>query len=277
MTIKNGNASTMPTASQRRGGFFFKKLLNLTTASTLRERGIVRVQKLASALVSAAGCVAWALPVRADLPSLIPRTVLFGSPVRDVARISPDGAMLAYLAPGTNGKLAIWVQTMGKDDERVIASDENRPINTYFWQPDSKHILYEQDKNGDENFQIFQADIATDTSRDLTPFDGVRSDVDAVEANIPDSILIRMNKRNKSVFDEYHLDLRSGQVAMVAQNPGNYRSFFPDHHLHVRAAVRSFPDGKTELLVRDGASGAFRTLAAFSADDGSPLPQAFSS
>lgn len=212
----------------------------------------------------------------ADLRALIPRAVLFGSPVRDAARISPDGTILAYLAPGTNSKLAIWVKTIGKDDDRMIASDMNRPIATYFWQPDSKHILYEQDENGDENFQIFQVDTATGAARDLTPFEGVRADVDAVDPNISDRVLIRMNRRDKRAFDEYSLDLRTGETTMVAQNPGDYRAFIPDRQLRVRAAVRSFPDGSTKLLVRDGASGAFRTLATFSADDGPPQPQAFS-
>jgi dipeptidyl aminopeptidase/acylaminoacyl peptidase len=235
-----------------------------------------RVLNLAGTLVSAFVFFAWALPAGADLPALIPRAALFGSPVRDAARISPDGTMLAYLAPGTNNKLAIFVKSIGKDDDRMIASDPNRPITTYFWQPDSKRILYEQDKNGDENFQIFQTDIETGSARDLTPFDGVRSGVDVVDENIPDTILIRMNKRDKSVFDEYRLDLRSGDATMVAQNPGDYRAFIADRLLRVRAAVRSFPDGSTELLVREGASGAFRTLATFSAEDGAPLPQAFS-
>ena len=235
-----------------------------------------RVLNLAGALVSAFVFFAWAVPAGADLPALIPRAALFGSPMRDAARISPDGARLAYLAPGTNSKLAIWVKTIGKDDDRMIASDPNRPITTYFWQPDSKRILYEQDKNGDENFQILQIDIETGSAHDLTPFDGVRSNVDVVDANISETILIRMNKRDKSVFDEYRLDLRSGDTTMVAQNPGDYRASLPTVLLRVRAAVRSFPDGSTELLVREGASGAFRTLATFSAEDGAPLLQAFS-
>lgn len=216
------------------------------------------------------------MPAGGALPELIPRTVLFGSPVRDAARISPDGTTLAYLAPSTNSKLAIWVKTIGKDDDRMIAADPSRPIYTYFWQPDSKRILYEQDKNGNELFHIFQTTIATGATRDLTPFEGVRSDVDAVDMSIHDTILIRMNKRDKSVFDEYRLDLRSGKATMVAQNPGDYQSFIADRQLRVRAAVRSLPNGSTELLVRDSASGAFRTLAVFSPDDGAPRPQAFS-
>ena len=217
-----------------------------------------------------------ALPARADLPALIPRTVLFGPPVRATPRISPDGARLAYLAPAANGKLAIWVKTIGKDDDKMVASDPKRPIRTYYWQPDSQHILWEQDKDGDENFQIFQTDIADGSSRDLTPFDGVRSGLDAVEPTIPGVALIVMNKRDKNVFDEYRLDLRTGETTMIAQNPGDYQGFIADHKLQVRAAQEALPDGSTKILVRDADTGPFRVLATFSADDGFPQPQAFS-
>ncbi|MGA3035846.1 MAG: S9 family peptidase [Vulcanimicrobiaceae bacterium] len=226
--------------------------------------------------MSAVVLFTWAVPARADLPPLIPRSVLFGAPERATPKISPDGVMLAYLAPASNGKLAIWVKTIGKSDDRMIASDPNRPLRDFYWQPDSKHVLYEQDKNGDENFQIFQTDVASGTSRDLTPFDGVRSGIDAVEQDIPGSILIIMNKRDKSVFDEYRLDVRTGETTMVAQNPGDYQGFIADHQLRVRAALQSLQDGSTKLLVRAGDSGDFRPLATFSADDGFPSPQAFS-
>jgi len=40
-----------------------------------------------------------ALPALAELPPLIPRETLFGNPVKTEAQISPNGKMLAYLAP----------------------------------------------------------------------------------------------------------------------------------------------------------------------------------
>ncbi|MBV8354499.1 MAG: S9 family peptidase [Candidatus Eremiobacteraeota bacterium] len=227
----------------------------------------------AVAFVAAACC--GALPAAAQQAALIPRSVLFGSPVKALPKISPDGTHLAYLAP-KDGKLAIWVRTIGKEDDRLVASDPNRPIRTFYWQPDSKHILYEQDKNGDENFQVFQVDVNGANSRDLTPFDGVRSGLDAVENDIPNTVLMASNKRDKRVFDEYRLDLTTGELTMLAENPGDYQGFIADRQLRVRAAQEALPDGSTKILVRDGDSGPFRVLATFSADDGFPSPQAFS-
>ena len=63
---------------------------------------------------------------------LIPRSVLFGNPERSSPQISPDGALLAYLAPD-QGVLNIWVRTLGKTDDRAITNDRKRGIRNLFW------------------------------------------------------------------------------------------------------------------------------------------------
>ena len=63
----------------------------------------------------------------AGAPALIPRAVLFGNPERTAPRLSPDGRSLVYLAPA-DGVLAVWLQTVGADDARVVARDAARPI-----------------------------------------------------------------------------------------------------------------------------------------------------
>ena len=100
--------------------------------------------------------------------SLIPRSVLFGNPERTSPEISPDGTMLAYLAPD-QGVLNVWVRTLGKADDRVITNDRKRGIRNFSWQYDSKNILYAQDQNGDENWRIYQTNVAGKQTRDLTP------------------------------------------------------------------------------------------------------------
>src|SRR5580765_1737447 len=91
--------------------------------------------------------------VAAAIAPLIPRSVLFGNPERSSPEISPDGAMLAYLAPD-QGVLNVWVRTLGKSDDRVITQDRKRGIRNLAWQYDSKNILYTQDQNGDENWRV---------------------------------------------------------------------------------------------------------------------------
>src|SRR5512145_551457 len=87
----------------------------------------------------------------AELPPLIPRSVLLGNPDKASPRISPDGTKLAYLAP-TNDVLNVWVRTVGQQDDQVITADKKRGIRMFFWQQDGEHIIYLQDQDGDENW-----------------------------------------------------------------------------------------------------------------------------
>jgi len=190
---------------------------------------------------------------------LIPRSVLFGNPERSSPQISPDGTMLEYLAPD-QGVLNVWVRTLGKTDDRVITNDRKRGIRIAFWQYDSRNILYAQDQNGDENWRIYQTNVASKQTKDLTPFEKVRADVVALEPDHPDTLLIQLNKRDPKVFDVYQVNLKSGELALDTQNPGDVAGWQADHDLQVRAAQVTTPDGGTLIRVRDDAKSAWRGL-----------------
>ena len=65
--------------------------------------------------------------------------------------------------------LNVWVKTVGKDDDKVVTKDTDRGIRIYFWAQDNKHILYLQDKGGDENWRLYAVDLDSGETRDLTP------------------------------------------------------------------------------------------------------------
>ena len=89
---------------------------------------------------------------------LIPRTTLFGNPDRTQVRVSPDGARIAYLAP-LDGVLNVWVAPVDDlDAARPVSADTYRGIRFYLWAYNSRHILYIQDKGGDENWRIYAVD-----------------------------------------------------------------------------------------------------------------------
>ncbi len=212
---------------------------------------------------------------RADLPPLIPRSVLFGNPQKASPAISPNGTMLAYLAP-SNGVLSIWVRTIGKNDDRVVATDPARPIRNVVWQPDSQHVLYEQDKGGNENFSVYQTDVTTKSTRDLTPFgDKVRSDIENVDARFPNEILVTSNERDPDVFDVYRVNLQTGVATLDTQNPGSVAGWAEDNRLVVRAALQNNSDGSTQILVRPNASAPWQTLLKAAPED-QITPVAFS-
>ena len=190
---------------------------------------------------------------------LIPRSVLFGNPERTSPQISPDGTMLAYLAPD-EGVLNVWVRTLGKSDDHAITHDRKRGIRNYFWQFDSKNILYRQDQNGDENWRIYQTNVASKQTRDLTPFEKVRADIVAQEPSHPDTALIQMNKRDPKLFDVSRLNLKTGEITLDTENPGDVQDWQPDHDLQIRAAHVTTPDGGSIIRVRDDAKSPWREL-----------------
>ena len=107
---------------------------------------------------------------------LIERTKLFGNPVKANGRISPDGKWLSWTAP-RDGVLNIWVAPVANPDAaKPMTNERERPIRQYFWSPDSKRVLFIQDKGGDENFLLYGVDVATGKQITLTPFEKTRAD-----------------------------------------------------------------------------------------------------
>ena len=116
---------------------------------------------------------AWVGSAPCELPTLIPREVLFGNPARTGPEISPDGKALAWLQPDTHGVLQVWVGAIGKSDARVVTADRHRGIRFYGWAWNSTTITYLQDSDGDENWHLFAVDLNSGNVRDLTPWQGV--------------------------------------------------------------------------------------------------------
>jgi dipeptidyl aminopeptidase/acylaminoacyl peptidase len=197
---------------------------------------------------------------------LIPRSVLFGNPERSEPIISPDGMQLGYLAP-VNGVLNVWIRTLGQNDDRPVTNDTNRGIHTFGWQYDNRHILYAQDADGDENWRLYQTDIATKQTRNLTPFDKVQASIVAYEWDKPETLLVQINQRDESLFDVHRLDLNSGKLEMDTENPGDVAAWNADNDLQVRAGQVMTADGSTIIRVRNDAKSPWRDLMQWGPDE----------
>ncbi len=204
-------------------------------------------------------------PRSPDVP-LIPRRVLFGNPDKAAPQISPDGTKMAYLAP-SGDVLNVWVGHIGADDYRPVTHDTERGVRVYFWAHDGRHLMYLQDVGGDENWRLFSVNLESDDEVDLTPFEGVQVQVITHDKRHPHELLIAMNKEDERVHDVYHLDLSTGALALVANNPGNVASWVVDFDLVVRGALASTEDGGFDLLLRDSADAEWRTVLSWNADD----------
>ena len=211
---------------------------------------------------------------------LIPAAVLFGNPERVSPRLSPDGTRLAWIAPH-DGILNVWVAPAGDDgidwsQTRLVTDDSDRGIRTFAWAHDGRHLLYQQDAGGDENWHLHDVDLQTMQHRDLTPFDGVQAQLIGMERKFPTQLLIGLNKDNPQLHDVYQLELVTGELVREVQNPG-FVGWVADAQLVVRAAVAPQPDGGLVLLVRSDGTDDWRQLLAIPADDAlSTAPVAFS-
>jgi dipeptidyl aminopeptidase/acylaminoacyl peptidase len=210
---------------------------------------------------------------------LIPREVLFGNPERISPQISPDGTRLAWIAPH-EGVLNVWVAPVGAsgvdwDAAMVVTDDTDRGIRMFAWAKDGRHLLYIQDTGGDENWRLYDVDLETPAAaggqtspakRDLTPFDGIQARVIAARKSHRDEVLVGLNRDNPQLHDVYRLDLKTGDLTKLIENPG-YAGWLADEDMVIRGALAPLPDGGFDLLVRDDAEADWRTLLTIPADD----------
>ncbi len=181
---------------------------------------------------------------------MIPRQVLFGNPEKSMARISPDGEYLSYLAP-VEGVLNVWVTAVeDPDSARPITKDEERGIRLYIWTYDGQHILYYQDAKGDEDWHVYATNITTGETRDLTPFEKVNAQILSVNEKTPNEILIGINNRNPQLHDVYRIALSTGERTLIEENPG-FVSYLFDNDDRTRFAMTFSPTGGQEILQRD--------------------------
>ena len=200
--------------------------------------------------------------------SLISREILFGNPERTAPQLSPDGKRIAFLAP-VNNVLNVWV---GPADDfaqaKPVTSDTKRGIRDYFWTYTNNHIVYLQDKDGDENWRAYAIDLVKGGQRDLTPFDGVRAQIAHVTHKKPKEILIGLNKRDPKAHDLYRVDITTGTMKLVAENKDNLADYIADDDLNVRIASKINDDGSSEILEPDAKKrGTWKSLLHVPFDD----------
>ena len=211
---------------------------------------------------------------------LIPRDVLFGNPERVSPQLSPDGTKLAWIAP-RDGVLNVWAAPVGPagvdwDAAAVVTDDTDRGIRSYAWARDGRHLLYLQDTGGDENWRLYDVDLETMARRDLTPFEGIHAQIIATRKSHRNEVLVGINRDNPQLHDVYRLDLTTGDLTKLIENPG-YAGWLADEDMVVRGAIAPLPDGGYDMLVRDDADSDWRTLLRIPADDAAVSgPLAFS-
>ncbi len=180
--------------------------------------------------------------------SLIPRSALFGNPVRAQARLSPDGKYISFLAP-EDGVLNVWLAPLGKlDAAQAVTHDRKRGIRQHLWADDSRHILFLQDEGGDENWRVHSVDLHSGKEINLTPFDKVHAEIVGLSHERPGVALIALNDRTPEWHDLYEIDISTGERRLTERNDQQFAGYLEDLQLHPRIAVKTLADGGGELF-----------------------------
>ncbi|MGV0744831.1 alpha/beta fold hydrolase [Mycolicibacterium sp. XJ870] len=201
------------------------------------------------------------------LPEIISIEDFFSPPVRAGATISPDGTRIAYLAPWKN-RLNVWVQDADDDETaRCVTADETRSVYIYQWTHDSRWLLYMQDNGGDENWHVYRVDPDNpETSAvDLTPFPGARAQFELLKGR-PGKAIVQINNRNPELLDAYELDIATGELTLVAENPGTVVGWLtgPNGDLFTNTLTA---DGDIEISQWDSATSTLRTIKVYDGVD----------
>ncbi|HEX6499667.1 MAG TPA: S9 family peptidase [Micromonosporaceae bacterium] len=173
---------------------------------------------------------------------LVPHSVLFGNPAYLLPEISPDGSRLLYVAPD-DGVMNVWVAPLDAPHEAVpVTRDRGRGIRTYGVCHDDRTLFYLRDENGDESWRLYLLDLESGAERCATPFDKVQARVLAHNRWHPTTMLIGLNKDRRELHDVYRLDLTTGELVKIAENPG-YLTWIIDTDLRIRGGTVMKPDG----------------------------------
>ncbi len=190
----------------------------------------------------------------------IPLEDFFRNSEQTAFQLSPDGTYLSYMAPYAD-RMNVFVRKTGDTSSPALrlTGETDRSVAGYMW-ADNGRILFMKDTDGDENYQLYGVNTDGTNLRAYTAFPGVRTTlIDDLEEQ-PGYVLIGLNRRNPEVFDPYRLNLETGELTLLAENPGNYQGWMTDHQGRLRVATAIVDGVNTQVLYRDTEDEPFRPV-----------------
>lgn len=153
----------------------------------------------------------------------------------------------------------LFIRAIGSTESQQITFETERSIAGYMW-ADNERLLFMKDTAGDENYRLYGVNIDGSDLRCYTDFPGVRASIIDDLEDVPDQIIIGMNQRNPEAFDPYRLNLKTGELTLLAENPGNWQGWMTDHAGQLRAVTAIVDGVNTQILYRDNDGEEFRPV-----------------
>ncbi len=187
----------------------------------------------------------------------IPAELFFKKPKAANIQISPDGNYIAFLSPWEN-RLNLFVTDVERRDTTQLSFQTGRDISTYFW-INKDELIYVRDNNGDENFYLTVVDKETNNERELVKEEGVKTGIIDILRKDPNHLIIGQNKRDPQIFDPYLLNIKTGNVKLLAENPGFITSWMADQTGSIKLAIANNGVDKT-LFYRETDTSSFSPI-----------------
>src|SRR3954453_18241653 len=193
---------------------------------------------------------------------LVARKIFFDNSDYGSVQISPDGRTLSWLAP-INGVRNLFVAPL--DDltsSRAVTHATDRNVSAFYrWAHTNRHLVFFQERDGDENWRASSVDLDSGVTVLLTPERGVRARIQEVDRKFPGEMLFSHNARDKRYLDLYRINIESGESRLLFEN-NEFAWCVTDSDFQVRLGLRFAANGNGEVLERrpDGGWQPFLTI-----------------
>jgi dipeptidyl aminopeptidase/acylaminoacyl peptidase len=215
----------------------------------------------------AAGCA------RVEPDPLHPLETLLAPASYQVPQVSPDGQWISYMAP-VGGAANLFVASADDPGSpRQLTRRTGRGLQPtdvsgnvwYRWTPDSRRIVFPDDNDGDERWNLYIVDIDGGAERALTPMPGAQVQLLGFSDENPAHAAISIKDRHPFIADLYRLDLDTGERTLLIRND-RMLVVLPDRLLRPRVGMALGADGSIDLY-RPTAGGEWALLWDISVED----------
>lgn len=151
-------------------------------------------------------------------------------------KVSPDGNYIAWI--GTKGtKSTIFFRKITATEFKTVRNPFKTGITDYQWSKDSKHFIFSKDNGGKRDFHVYKVDINKPVLNpvNLTPSSGVTFLIHSLLDN--ENMLVYVNGRNGKDMDLYLLNIETGALKLIYENPGNVDDVSVDDSCRIRAII----------------------------------------
>lgn len=187
--------------------------------------------------------------LRAELPPLIPRALLFDAPEYGAPALSPDGRQIAYLAPDSSGVLQLRLRTLAGAEDAALTSLDAERIHEFHWAPSGRFLYYLLDQHGDERWRLYAVAVASRHSTAVSAAGETVFDM-RVRRMFPDDVLARVLRAGVACFCRYHLrDDGTAQLSTSMPAPAGISEWDATAALTVGVCLRRLHGGGESLEV----------------------------